>query len=120
MTRERIPCPVCGREVAVNQAGRFHHHGPMDERCLSSGMTPEIAANFNLPPLTAAQLELFRRCWRVGDVKPVEEEFGVVYVPPTWHGHRMCNGAWDLDSELSTVICHAQAWLERLVNGSKV
>jgi hypothetical protein len=72
-------CAVCQRNITLMLDGTFRQHGPRCNPCLGSRSTPEEAATFILPPLTESQLNMMRECYRIGDWRPIEIEFGIVF-----------------------------------------
>ena len=78
-TPQRQACPVCERDIALQGDGTFHPHGPRCFQCLGSCRTATDAATLILPPLTDDRLALMRECYRVGDWRPIELEFGIVF-----------------------------------------
>lgn len=70
-------CPICDRNIKIRRDGLFYLHGPSDNQCVGSYRTPADAASLILPPLTDEQLDLMRECYRVGDWRPIELEFGI-------------------------------------------
>lgn len=71
-------CPICGRFITLTSKV-FRQHGPKDGPCLGSRRTPQDAARLILPALTDTQLAMMRECYRVGDWRPIEIEFGIVF-----------------------------------------
>jgi hypothetical protein len=72
-------CPICGRYITLLRDGTFRRHGPQRHQCLGTYRTPEDAATLILPPPTDDQLAMMRECYRVGDWRPIELEFGIVF-----------------------------------------
>ena len=72
-------CAVCQRPISLLGNGAFRQHGPKSAPCLGSHRTPEDAATLVLPPLSDSQLAMMRECYRVGDWRPIELEFGIVF-----------------------------------------
>lgn len=112
---ERATCPVCTRNIPLIVAtGEFRIHGPRHDRCLGSRRTPEAAGMYVLSP-TERQWELIHECWRVGDVRPIEREFGIAYRhPPSFY---YCQS---VESELAEMICDAQNWIATLAERADV
>ncbi|CKH13185.1 hypothetical protein PXH78_09315 [Mycolicibacterium smegmatis] len=108
-------CPVCDRRIKLTRAGCFHRHGPEPYICMGSGHSPEVAARYNLPPLSEDQLELFRQCWRTGDPRPVEDEFGIT----CWKVGRYACDRFDFDGMLAEMIKFNRKWIELLIERSK-
>lgn len=101
----RTKCPTCDKWVSLSQGnGRYRHHGPRRNPCPTSGRTLDEVA----PTVTAVQMAALRDCWRIGDVKPVEDWLGEQcppYVPAT--------AGWDhcLECELNGLVQHARQWI---------
>jgi hypothetical protein len=72
-------CPLCQRHISLLRDGTFRPHGPKRDQCLATYHTPEGAAKLILPPLTDDQHALMRECWRIGDWRPIEIEFGIKF-----------------------------------------
>lgn len=108
----RAKCPICERHMATFAAGDFREHGPRDNPCLGSRRTPAQAETYILPPLTDHQVDLLRNCWRVGDWRPVEMEFGITMPQYNLHGAT-------LEEELADLINDARKWINTLVMLSK-
>jgi len=70
-------CAVCQRPISLLSNGTFRRHGPKANQCLGTCRTPESATTLILPPLTDDQLAMMRHCYRVGDWRPIELEFGI-------------------------------------------
>ncbi len=103
----RTKCPACDQWVCLSRGeGKFRHHGPKRNPCRASGRTFDEVA----PPRSIAtpeQLAALRYCWRIGDVKPVEDWLGetcLPYVPSVTASH--C-----LEYELADLIAHARRWI---------
>ena len=80
MSTQRAICPVCEREVTLlSGSGEFRCHGPRHDRCHGSRRTLEQAKRYLVSNLTPRQRELMMECWRVGDWRPIEIEFGIDY-----------------------------------------
>jgi hypothetical protein len=79
-TRTRsAECPLCQRHISLLRDGTFRQHGPKSDQCLGTYRTPESAARLILPPLADHQLAMMRECWRIGDWRPIEIEFGIKF-----------------------------------------
>lgn len=70
-------CAVCQRHISLLGNGTFRQHGPKRNQCLGTYRTPQSTATLILPPLTDDQTYMMRECWRVGDWRPIELEFGI-------------------------------------------
>lgn len=79
-------CPICGRYITLLSDGTFRQHGPKRDQCLGTYRTPDGAATLVLPHLTDDQLAMMRECYRVGDWRPIELEFGIVFPQYLIHG----------------------------------
>jgi hypothetical protein len=101
-------CPICERSLAVSGANRFRSHGPRNRPCLGSHLSPEDAERYILPPLTDEQTELFRRCWRIGDWRPIELEYNIVCPQYNLRG-------WTPEQELADLIADVRHWISTLV-----
>jgi len=60
-----------------------------------------------LPPLTDEQLDMFRNCWRVGDWRPIELEFGIVCPQYNLRGRTPEGGTGRCDRRCTPVDQHA-------------
>ncbi len=108
MNRE---CIACGNWRSTStRTGAFLPHGPRTQPCFGSGRTPEEVAEWVpvLPPLTDAQIELFRACWRVSDWRPIELEYGMKAPKFRTRGDTV-------DAELANMMADVRDWLESLV-----
>jgi hypothetical protein len=105
-------CPMCQRCITLGRGGVFRQHGRNKAPCLGSRRTPEGAATLILPPLTGDQLAMIRECYRVGDWRPIELEFGIVF--PSY-----VVGASTLDDELVELIRTVRYAITALVEASK-
>jgi hypothetical protein len=65
-----------------------------------------------LPPLTDDQLAMMRECYRIGDWRPIELEFGIVFPQYLIHGSTP-------DDELAYLIHMVRAGITSLVDISK-
>jgi hypothetical protein len=72
-------CPLCQRHISQLRDGTFRQHGPKSDQCLGTYRTPESDATLILPPLTEDQLAMMSECYRIGDWRPIELEFGIVF-----------------------------------------
>ena len=72
-------CPICERYISLRRDGTFRQHGPLRDQCLGTYRTPEGAATLILSPLTDCQLDMMRECYRIGDWRPIELEFGITF-----------------------------------------
>jgi hypothetical protein len=72
-------CPICGRYIKQLAHGEFRQHGPRSTPCLGSRRTPAGAATLILPSLADDQLDMMRECYRIGDWRPIEIEFGITF-----------------------------------------
>jgi hypothetical protein len=72
-------CAVCQRQISLLGNGTFRQHGPKRNQCLGTYRTPQSTATLILPPLTDDQTNMMRECWRVGDWRPIELEFGITF-----------------------------------------
>jgi hypothetical protein len=70
---------VCQRRISLLGNGTFRQHGPKRNQCLPTYRTPESATTLILPPLTGDQLAMMRECYRIGDWRPIELDFGIVF-----------------------------------------
>jgi hypothetical protein len=104
-------CPLCGRFITL-ASGAFRQHGPKTASCLGSHRTPKDAATLVLPPLTDDQLALMRECYRVGDWRPLELEFGIIFPQYVIRGSTP-------DDELAYLIRMVRVAITSLVDISK-
>jgi hypothetical protein len=110
MSTQRAICPVCEREVnLLSGSGDFRCHGPRRDRCHGSRRTPEQAKRYLVSNLTPRQRELMMECWRVGDWRPIEIEFGIDYAQPRWFA---CNAS--PEEELAVMTQSARRWIDTL------
>ncbi len=72
-------CPICGRYIKQLAHGEFRQQCPRSTPCLGSRRTPAGAATLILPPPSDDQLAMMRECYRIGDWRPIELEFGIVF-----------------------------------------
>jgi hypothetical protein len=105
-------CPICGRYIKQLAHGEFRQHGPQSNPCLGSRRTPEDTATLILPPLTDDQLAMMRECYRVGDWRPIELEFGIVFPQCFMRGSTP-------DDELAYLIRRVRVAITSLVDISK-
>jgi hypothetical protein len=105
-------CPICGRYIKQLAHGEFRQHGPQSNPCLGSRRTPEDTATLILPPLTDDQLAMMRECYRIGDWRPIELEFGIVFPQYLIRGSTP-------DGELAYLIHMVRVGITSLVDISK-
>jgi hypothetical protein len=109
----RSKCPACDRWICLSSDGRFRLHGPRVAPCLSVHLTPDQVANIVLPPLTDEQLDMMRDCYRVGDWRPVELEFGIRMPQYILSGRTP-------EEELADLLNDVRRWLDTLVELSQL
>jgi hypothetical protein len=102
---------VCDRWITLRADGTFRPHGPQASPCIGVYSTPEEAARLILPPLTDEQLSMMRECYRVGDWRPIETEFGVRCL------HYSLSGTED--DALAELIDDVRRWITTLVDLSR-
>ena len=105
-------CPLCQRHISLLRDGTFRQHGPKSDQCPGTYRTPESAATLILPPLTEDQLAMMSECWRIGDWRPVELEFGIVCPQYNLQGKTP-------EEELAGLIDDARQWISTLVELSR-
>lgn len=105
-------CAICGRHITLLRDGTFRPHGPRNRPCLGSHQTPESTKRYILPPLTDEQMDMFRNCWRVGDWRPIELEFGIVCPQDNLRGRTP-------EDELAALIDEVRQWISTLVELSR-
>jgi hypothetical protein len=105
-------CPLCQRRISLLRDGTFRQHGPKRDQCLGTYRTPESAATLVLPPLTVGQLDMMRECYRIGDWRPIEIEFGIAFP-------QYLIRASTLDDELAYLIRMVRFAINSLVDMSK-
>jgi hypothetical protein len=105
-------CAVCQRHISLLSDGTFRQHGPKRNQCLGTYRTPEDAASLILRPLTDDQLDLMRECYRIGDWRPIELEFGIAFP------HYVIRGSTP-DDELAYLIHTVRVAISSLVDISK-
>jgi hypothetical protein len=105
-------CAVCQRPISLLSNGTFRRHGPKANQCLGTYRTPGSAATLILPPLTDDQLAMMRECHRVGDWRPIELEFGIVFPQCLIRGSTP-------DDELACLIRRVRVAITSLVEISK-
>lgn len=103
---------ACNRWITLRLDGTFYPHGPLAAPCLGVGCTPEQAARLVLPALTEAQLDMMRECWRIGDWRPIELEFGIEYplLDPKASTH---------EEALAEMVGSTRRWIEGLIELSR-
>jgi hypothetical protein len=105
-------CAVCQRHITLLRDGTFRPHGPRKRPCLGSQRMPEEVKRHILPPLTDEQMDMFRNCWRVGDWRPIELEFGIAW--PQYH----LRGRTP-EEELADLIDDVRHWISTLFELSR-
>ena len=105
-------CAVCQRRISLLGNGTFRQHGPKRNHCLGTYRTPESATTLILPPLTDDQLAMMRECYRIGDWRPIELEFGIVFPQCLIRGSTP-------DAELAYLIHMVRVGITSLVDISK-
>ncbi|MGO9157835.1 hypothetical protein [Mycobacterium sp.] len=101
-------CPLCQRHISLLRDGTFRQHGPKSDQCLGTYRTPESAATLILPPLNEDQLAMMSECWRIGDWRPIELEFGIVCPQYNLQGRTP-------EEELGELIGGVRQWISTLV-----
>ena len=105
-------CAVCQRHISLLSNGRFQQRGPKRDQCLGTYRTPQSAATLILPALSDAQLDMMRECWRVGDWRPIELEFGIACPQYNLRGTTP-------EEELADLIADVRHWISILVDLSR-
>lgn len=105
-------CAVCGRRITLRADGTLRNHGPQVSPCLGVNHTPDAAARLILPPLSPAQLDMIRDCWRVGDWRPIELEFGI-----TCQHFELSASTYE--EALAEMVNDTRRWIERLIELSR-
>jgi hypothetical protein len=105
-------CAVCERRITLMRDGAFRRHGPCASPCMGSRYTPGDAETLILPPLTDSQLTMMRDCYRIGDWRPIEIEFGITFP-------QYLIRASTLDDELAYLIRVVRFAIRSLVDMSK-
>ncbi|MBI3217602.1 MAG: hypothetical protein HYZ38_27640 [Mycobacterium sp.] len=105
-------CPICDRWITLKANGTFRSHGPQAAPCIAVCSTPEDAARLILPPLSSDQLDMMRECYRIGDWRPIEIEFGIKCL------HYNLGGTED--DALAELIDDVRHWIAALVRLSQV
>ncbi|MDT5347065.1 MAG: hypothetical protein QOH91_352 [Mycobacterium sp.] len=105
-------CPLCQRHISLLRDGTFRQHGPKSDQCLGTYRTPESAATLILPPLNEDQLAIMSECWRIGDWRPIELEFGIVCPQYNPRGRTP-------EDELAALIDDVRQWISTLVELSR-
>jgi hypothetical protein len=105
-------CPLCQRHISFLRDDTFRPHGPKSDQCLATYHTPESAAKLILPPLTDDQHALMRECWRIGDWRPIEIEFGIVCPQYNLQGKTP-------EEQLAGLIDGVRQWISTLVELSR-
>lgn len=105
-------CAICQRNLVVSTTNRFRPHGPRNRPCTGSYLPPEESKRYILPPLTDEQSEMFRHCWRIGDWRPIELEFGIVCPQYNLQGRTP-------EEELGELIDDVRQWVSTLVELSR-
>jgi hypothetical protein len=65
-----------------------------------------------LPPLSDEQTEMLRHCWRVGDWRPIELEFGIVCPQYSVQGRTP-------EEELAELVADVRQWIRTLIELSR-